>query len=78
LDQEETVDLGSLKERKKAKKLWDSGKLHVLSILNEALHAMRITTSWPYLWSLMYLDNNTEEEYSSQCTQVMKMEELSG
>jgi hypothetical protein len=26
----------------------------------------------------MYLDNSTGEEHSSQCTQVMKMEDLSG
>jgi hypothetical protein len=71
------VDLGSLKERKKGKKLWDSGKLHVLNTLNDALNTIRITIGWAYLWHLMYLDSSTGEEHSSQCTQVMKMEDLS-
>jgi hypothetical protein len=79
VDQEERDSgLGNLKERKKGKKLCDSEKLQVLSTLNDALHTMSITTGWAYLWCLMYLDNSTGEEHSSQCTQVMKMEDLSG
>jgi hypothetical protein len=79
VDQEERDSgPGKLERKEKSQEFWDSGKLRVLSSLNDALHTMRITTAWAYLWHLMYLDNNTGEEHSTQCTQVMKMEDLSG
>jgi hypothetical protein len=37
-------------DRQTARKRWGSGELHILSRLKDALHTIRVTTGWAYLW----------------------------